>query len=295
VARARSRNNTPERDSLLGAAFLSALLHAAALAGAFVVWPFVSPPLEMQSDVVPVDLLTVADITNVAPQEKAPEPTPPEPEPVPVEVPPPPEEIAAAAEPPPPPPDDDAPALEPEPEKKEPEKPRPPEPPAQRYALAIPRAKPKPEKPKDEFDVDKILKSLDSTAQSKEKRAAPAKATADRSLKSAGAQTALTASEMDALKGRLGKCWNVPVGAPDPAALVFRVKFNLNEDGTVAARPELLDRGGLGDPYFRAAADAAIRAIQICGPYDLPPEKYAGEFGWNEITVEFDPRKMAGY
>jgi outer membrane biosynthesis protein TonB len=286
VARARSRNNTPERDSLLGAAFLSALLHAAALAGAFVVWPFVSPPLQMQSDVVPVDLLTVADNTNVAPQEQAPEPTPPEPEPVPVEVPPPPEEIAAAAEPPPPPPEDDAPALEPEPEKKEPEKPKPPEPPAQRYALSTPRAKPKPEKPKDEFDVDKILKSLDSTAQPKEKRAAPAKATADRSVKGVGAQSALTMTEIDALRAQMEKCWNVPAGAPDPASLVLRVRVFLNEDGTIASAPQLLDQGRLGDPYFRAAADSAIRAVHICGPYALPPEKYAS---WNEIVITFRP------
>lgn len=295
MARARSTSNTPERDSLLGAAFLSAVLHALALAGAFIVWPYMAPPVTMQADIVPVDLLTVADTTNIAAAEQTDEPKPPEPEPVPVEIPPPPAPEFAAAEPPPPPQDDEAPALEPEPEKKEPEKPKPPEPPAQRYAMSTPRAKPKPEKPKEEFDVDKILKSLDSTEQPKEKKAAPSKATADRSLKSLGAQTALTASEMDALKGRLAKCWNVPVGAPDPSALVFRVKFNLNEDGTVASKPQLLDQGGLGDPYFRAAADAAIRAIQICGPYELPPDKFAGVNGWNEITVEFDPRKMAGY
>lgn len=296
MARARSTTNTPERDSLLGAAFTSAVLHALALAGAFIVWPYMAPPVVMQSDIVPVDLLTVAETTNVAPQEQAEEPKPPEPQPVPVEIPPPPAPTDfAAAEPPPPPPEDDAPALEPGPEKKEPEKPKPPEPPQQRFAMSTPRAKPKPDTDPLK-DFNKTLANLDfDKAAEKEKKAAPAKATADRSLKSLGAQTALTASEMDALKGRLAKCWNVPVGAPDPGALVFRVKFNLNEDGTVASKPQLLDQGGLGDPYFRAAADAAIRAIQICGPYELPPEKFAGVNGWNEITVEFDPRKMAGY
>jgi outer membrane biosynthesis protein TonB len=291
VARVRSTNNTPESDSLLGAAFLSALLHAAALAGAFVVWPYVAPPLMLQSDIVPVDLLTVADTTNIAPQEKADEPKPPEITPVPVEIPPPQApEFAAAEPPPPPPPDDDAPALEPEPEKKEPEKPKPPEPPVQKFALATPRAKPKPEKPKDEFDVDKILKSLDSAP--KETKAAPATATADRKVRGAGAQTALTMTEIDALRSQLAKCWNVPVGAPDPAALVFRVRVFLNEDGTIASAPELIDKGNLSDPYFRAAADSAIRAVHICGPYELPPEKYAS---WSEIVIKFDPREMAGY
>lgn len=291
MARARSTNNTPERDSLLGAAFLSAVLHALALAGVFIVWPYMAPPVVMQSDIVPVDLLTLADTTNVAPQEQTEEQKPPEPQPVPVEIPPPPAPTEfAAAEPPPPPPEDDAPALEPEPEKKEPEKPKPPEPPQQRFAMSTPRAKPKPDKPKDEFDVDKILKSLDSAP--KEKKAEPAQATASRSVKGAGAQSALTMTEIDALRSQLAKCWNVPVGAPDPAALVFRVRVFLNEDGTIASAPQLVDQGNLGDPYFRAAADSAIRAVHICGPYQLPPEKYAS---WSEIVIKFDPREMSGY
>jgi outer membrane biosynthesis protein TonB len=266
------------------------MLHALALVGAFVVWPFVTPPTELPSDVVPIDLLTVADITNVAPQDKAEEEkpveeTPPE-EPVPPEPAP---QEQAALEPPPPPPEPEEPAPDAEPIKEEP-KPEPPKPPEQRFALAEPRVKPKPEKKKEEFDLDKILKGLDSAP--KETKAAPAKAAAERAIKGAGAQSALTASEIDALKARLAKCWNVPVGAPDPTALVFRVRVFLNEDGTVASPPQLVDKGNLGDPYFRAAADSAIRAIQICGPYDLPPQKYAD---WQDITIEFDPTKMAGY
>lgn len=293
MARARSTNNTPETDSLLGAALLSAALHAAVLAAAFAVWPYVAPPITLQADIVPVDLLTVADTTNIAPQEQADEPTPPEPETVPVDIPPPQApEFAAAEEPPPPPPDDEAPALEVE-EKKKIEEPPKPTPEAQRYAMSSPRTKPKPEKPKEEFDINKILKSLDQADKPpKETKQAPAKATAERTVRGAGAQTAMTASEIDALRSQLAKCWNVPVGAPDPAALVFRVRVFLNEDGTIASPPQLLDQGNLGDPYFRAAADSAIRAVHICGPYELPPEKYAA---WNEIVIKFDPREMAGY
>jgi len=295
VARARSRNRPPERDSLFGAAILSAALHATLLVAALVVWPYVAPPLELPSDIVPVELLDPGEETNIAPQEKAeePPPEPPEPEQLAMELPtPPPPEF----EPPPPPPiEDEAPALEPEPEPEEP-KPEPakPEPPPQRFAMATPRAKPRPQRKKEEFNLDKIISSLDNVEQQPkdEKKSPPA---ADRTLKAAGAQSALSASEIAILKGKLAKCWNVPVGAPDPAALVFRVRFSLNEDGTVAGPPQLLDQGRLGDPYFRAAADAAIRAIQFCGPYELPPEKYAGSGGWNEITIEFDPRKMAGY
>ncbi len=294
MARARSANRPRERDSLFGASVLSAALHVAVFVAAFVVWPYVAPPMSLPSDIVPVELLDPGEETNVAPQEKAEEP-PPEPQQMAMpELPPPPP--PDFEEPPPPPIEDEAPALEPE-EKPEETKPEPkPQPPQQRFAMATPRAKPKPEKKKEEFDVDKILSSIDQVEkqQAKADVKAPPKA-ADRTLQAAGAQTGLSANEIAILKGKLAKCWNVPVGAPDPSALVFRVRFSLNEDGTVASMPQLLDQGRLGDPYFRAAADAAIRAIQICGPYDLPPEKYAGAGGWNEITVEFDPRKMAGY
>ncbi len=291
MARARSSNNTPQSDSLFGAAFLSAIFHAGALFAAFVVWPMISPPVALPSDVVPIELLTVDDATNIMAQtdekvEQPPEPTPPAPEP------PQQEQQAMAPEPPPPPaPEEEEAAPEAEPEKPEPPKPEPPKPEERRFALAAPRAKPKPEKPKEKFDVDKILKGLDSLPEEpKEAKAAPSKA--DRAVKAVGAQSAMTMSEIDALKGQLAKCWNVPVGAPDPAALVFRVRVFLNEDGTVASPPQLLDQGRLGDPYFRAAADSAIRAVHICGPYNLPPEKYAS---WNEIVITFDPRQMAGY
>lgn len=286
MARARSSNNTPQSDSLLGAAILSAFAHAAALFGALVVWPMVTPPLALPSDVVPVELLTVADQTNIAPQVEEKVEQPPDPAPLPMpEIP----EPQMSFETPPP---EDEPAPDAEAEAKpEPPKPEKPAEPERKFAMSMPKAKPKPEKPKETFDVDKILKGLDKVpAPPKDAQATATKA--DRAVKGVGAQSAMTMSEIDALKGQLAKCWNVPVGAPDPAALVFRVRVFLNEDGTVASPPQLLDQGRLGDPYFRAAADSAIRAIHICGPYNLPPEKYAS---WNEIVITFDPRQMSGY
>jgi outer membrane biosynthesis protein TonB len=271
---------------------VSALLHAAALFGAFVVWPAMAPPEIMDSDVVPVDLLTVADITNVAPQEeqKAQE-APPEPTPVPVDMAPPPPDLAFA--PPPPPPVEEAAADAEKPPEEDKKKPEPPKPEPVKTALAEPNTKPKPEKKKkEEFNLDDIMKGLDEP---KETKKTPSKTTEQRQLRAAGAQSALTASEIDALKGKLAKCWNVTaVGAPDPSQLVFVLEFSLNQDGTVAAPPTLDPsyRGQLSDPFFRAAVDAAKRAIHICGPYELPPEKYAG---WKEIKIEFDPMKMAGY
>ena len=256
-----------------------------------IVWPYIAPPIALPPDILPVEILPVSDETNVAREEKAPDPAPipmpaiPEPQP----------QAFAEPPPPPPPPEPDALAVE-----DTPVPPPPPDvkaaPPQPRYAmLPAPRAKPKPEKPKEEFDPKRIQELLDKMAKEPEqqqKQAPAPKAQATRSTAGAGAQTAMTMSEIDALKAQLARCWNVPVGAPDPSALVFRVKMFLNEDGTVASPPQLLDQGRLGDPYFRAAADSAMRAVHICGPYQLPPEKYAT---WSEITIEFDPRKMSGY
>jgi outer membrane biosynthesis protein TonB len=266
-------------------------LHATILVAALVVWPYVAPPIELTADIVPVELLDPSDETNVAPQEKAEEP-PPEPQQIamPDIPPPPPPEFT---EPPPPPLiEDEAPALEPE-EKPEETKPEPkPAPPQQRFAMATPRAKPKPEKPKEEFDINKILNKIDQVEKQQAQADTKAPPAATRTVKAAGAASAMTVSEIDALRSQMSKCWNVPVGAPDPTALVLRVRVFLNEDGTVASPPQLVDQARVGDPYFRAAADAAIRAVHVCGPYNLPPEKYAS---WNEIVITFDPRQMAGY
>lgn len=290
MARARRANNhrPPDRDSLLGAGILSAVLHAAAIVATVVVWPFVAPPADLPSDIVPVDVLTVSDLTNIAAQQESKEPPPPDPQPLtmpPIETAPP-----QFEEPPPPEPEAEA-ALEPEEKPPEPEPPKP-EPPQPRFAMAQPRAKPKPEPKKQEFDLSQIDKAIARAEKQQPKSDAPPPQSAKQTTKGAGAQSAMTMSEIDALRSQMSKCWNVPVGAPDPAALVLRVRVFFNEDGTVASPPQLVDQGRLGDPYFRAASDAAIRAVHLCGPYDLPPEKYAN---WNEIVITFDPREMAGY
>lgn len=291
MSKANRPNRPPESDSFFGAAILSAIFHAGALVSAFVVWPMIAPPLALPPDVLPVELVDIAQETNIAPQEQAEKPPeqPQETPPASSEPPPPP---VAEEPPPPPPPEEDLALAEPEPTPpKEEVKPQPPQP---KLALAKPRAKPKPEKKKDDFDIDAITGLVDKMEKERPKQQAkePAPAAASRTLKGAGAQSALTMSEIDALKAQLSKCWNVPVGAPDPSALVVPIRFHLNQDGTLAGAPELLAQGRLGDPYFRAAADSAMRAVHICGPYQLPPDKYED---WREITINFDPREMAGY
>lgn len=279
-----SPNRTPESDPLWGAAILSASLHVGLLAAAYTAWPALAPPVIVTTDTIPVDLVTIADETNITPQEQAPEP-----------VPEPPPEPAATAEslpeepPPPPPPEQEGFVMD---EKVEPPKPEP------KVAMAEPPPpkpeKPKKEKKKDEFDIDRIaslIDKMDKAPPAAETREG-AKPNASQSARGAGARTAMTATEIDVLRAQLRKCWNVPVGAPDPSALVFRLRIYLNQDGSVATPPELVDEAGMSDPYFRAAVDSAKRAVLMCSPFQLPPEKYEA---WNDITITFDPTKMAGY
>jgi colicin import membrane protein len=44
-----------------------------------------------------------------------------------------------------------------------------------------------------------------------------------------------------------------------------------------------------GDALFRIAAEAAVRAVRECSPFDLPADRYAA---WRVITWEFDPSQM---
>ena len=50
--------------------------------------------------------------------------------------------------------------------------------------------------------------------------------------------------------------------------------------------PEVVGRAS--DPQFALAAEAAIRAIKLTVPFDMPADKYAA---WQENTVEFDVSK----
>jgi colicin import membrane protein len=98
----------------------------------------------------------------------------------------------------------------------------------------------------------------------------------------------LTQSEMDALRGQIQRCWNVPAGAMDAENLKVSVQFRLNRSGALEGRPEIVSASG-GDGVQRAAAESARRAILQCAPYNLPVDKYDA---WAEVIVHFDPRDM---
>src|SRR5258708_15579305 len=258
----------------------SGVLHVVVIVAATVAWPHAIEQSEEVPSVVPVDLVTIADVTNIAPTapetpkpETPPEPTPPQPQ---------------AAAPPPP----QAEVAPPEPDKPSPPKEE------QKNASAPPnpvrpRRKPVPDQPK--FDVDTVLALLDKRTPKPVAPPPPSAKPAETTVKGLGAQDAFTMDLKDALLAQMRECWNVPVGAPNPEPHIVQLRVFLAQDGSLA-QPPLLEpasrAAAAANPYMRTAAEAALRAVNVCEPYKrLPPNKYDA---WREIVMTFDPSKMIG-
>lgn len=264
----------------------SLVMHGAVVAALFITFSKKLDIVEQQSPIVPVDVVTIADKTNVRaavrvhPRLKPVEDKPVEaPQPQPEKTEPVLQPIQRAEEPPPPPPPEPD-LMKPEPLQETPppdiqlEKPKP-----------EPEAKPKPKKEK--FDIDQVEALLNKVAPSAS--SAPNARTADRNIKGLGAQTAMTAELQDAMLSQIRQCWNPPVGAPHPADLIVDFELVLNQDGSVSSAAS--DALSSSNSYTKAAAGAARRAIYECAPYKLPADRFKD---WHDITLTFDPRQMMG-
>ena len=270
---------TTARGSRVGGLIVAVLLHVAIVAATLFTWQHRLEIADESPPVVPVDLVTIGAKTNVAPTvDRAQKPRPQD------DVKPPPTEIPVPTPAPAPPPAAEvAPAL-PTPKPQE-IKPAPlPKPVAKPQTQAAPPDTKK--KPKTD-DFSALLNKLTAPA------ATPRNAhVSDRTMNGVGAMNAMTMDLVDALRNAISPCWSPPVGAPHPERLVVTFELFLNPDGSVAQTPQLTAESAsraASDPFVRAAAEAARRAISTCGPYKLPADKYST---WRDITIDFDPRKM---
>jgi outer membrane biosynthesis protein TonB len=269
-----SRSTTRNRISLASGAgaarspfgFIGAVaLHVGVIAAMLFTWEHRLDIVQESPPVVPIDLVTIGNKTSIIPTVRpekhfAPEPiVAPTPEPlVPQTLP----KVEAQSEPAP---RDVAP---PQPQQ---------------------RPQPKPKKANaDNFQA--LLNKLSAPA------AAPANArVAAQTRKGFGAQNAMTMDLVDALRNQIAPCWSPPAGAPNASDLVVNYDLFLNPDGSVAQSPHLTSdslAAVMRNPYTRAAAEAAERAIYQCAPYKLPTDRYAQ---WREINpFRFDPSQMMG-
>lgn len=144
------------------------------------------------------------------------------------------------------------------------------------------------------MDFQSVLKNLaDSKAQ-------PAQATAEKDAKPRQSpmltqpppvSEQVSQSEMQALISQLGGCWNMLTGAKDAENLIVDVRITVNSDRTLRSY-DIVDKMRYNsDPFYRAAADSAVRALNDprCRVLNLPPYKYEQ---WKSMTVRFDPKQM---
>lgn len=277
-SRISSASLAGDKRSPLGL-FGSLALHGLLLLGMFFTFAHRLDIVDQSSPVVPVDLVTLGAKTNVIasvrPQPRLEEkvtPTPIPPDKLDIHEP----SVPQPEEAPPPPPDRTAEAA-----------PKPPPP------QAVPKVRPQEaQKPdKKNFDVDNVLALLNKVAPAPSRTSAR---TGSRNVQGIGAQNAMTADLQSMLLSQIKPCWSPPVGAPHPENLIVDFDVILNSDGSVAQPPQLLadSSASASDPFFRAAAEAARRAIYTCAPYKLPADRYAQ---WREINpFIFDPRQMMG-
>jgi outer membrane biosynthesis protein TonB len=230
-------------------------LHVLIIAGAFYTFSHrfeISEP----SDVVPVELVTIGAKTNVMPTvQKKDVVEQPKEEP----QPPPPEQKAEIA------------PSEPEIVKKPPP------------VLPTPKTIPPTRKQSEEQAFNDLMGKL-----SKQQKAPANAKPSDRTTKGIGTMNADTADLVAYLQGLVNACWNRPNGVPHPERLVLQLRVFLRPDGNVAQAPQLLTDSS-GDPYWQAAVESAKRAVYVCQPYKLPPDRY-GE--WKDIVMNFDPSQQ---
>jgi len=309
---------SPELLEMRTPAIVSAMLHAVVLAAVLLNLDLFNRPPPLEPEPVMIDFeaidkkaaaptagnpppqpkdAPVAQETTKAPPPKSADPAPAPEKPKP--------DLAEVKPPPPPPtvekpkpeiakPADDLIALKP----KEPDPPKvekPPEPPKPAPEVKKPEPpkppppKPPPPKTADSI-IDDILKNKESPQkhQTPEQQPKPPQQVTRQAPAAPDLARVVTASEIEGVRNKIRPCWN-SLGASKDQNLIVTLVVQMNQDGT-PVKAELRDTGRYNsDPVYRAAADAAHRAIMNprCQPWPLSPEKYSS---WRYITFNFDPR-----
>lgn len=281
----------------------SIALHLAVIGAGYIVLPAITRPIDQASAIVPIELVEVSEVTNIAPAPRIEEEAEPEETPPPIEefledvdsLPA--EEVVEADEPPPPPPEE-APPEEPEPEPEpepQPEEDEPePEPEEDRPIL-----QPEPEDPL--ADVLGDASSLFDRTPRDQRQSPPTpreepeledeQPRSSEQRRGAGDMSGNTASVVAMIQSQMYVCWDDVVDLPNPGRLNVTVRMVLNPDGTLRGPVELVEprRAPIGDRAMQVAIERAIRAVQRCAPYRLPAEAQDYYEDWDEVTLNIGP------
>jgi colicin import membrane protein len=299
----------------------SSALHGALLA--LLLFGFASAPkFEDSPESIAVETVSQSDLNQIMNGEKdarpAPQP-PPAPQPSPPTPPEAPPDLRASNEPTPPPKPEPQPEPPPKPEPPPPPKPAAedaPEPPVRPKVVETPQERPKEpqEKPKQD-QIAKVVEhdkteakpthAYDPNAIAKLIGQRPSTPSTTAATNATGAtpqglphhdaprMSISMASALDAwLTESYLNCWTPPPTMPEGDVYVAQIKVVLNVDGSLSARPILINPPT--DPAWRAHAESAMRAVKRCDPLHVPPQ-YAPFFDqWKVETIHFDPRETQG-
>tara|TARA_B100001989_G_scaffold252847_1_gene236548 strand:+ start:193 stop:1125 length:933 start_codon:yes stop_codon:yes gene_type:complete len=300
--RYKNRNDAISAD-MTGMLIASIVFHMAVAVLASVTIPYFSQEIDAEEMAITVEMVDLADIsqTNIVDKpnetEEKPEDKPPPAEKKPT--------YNKSASPPdllePKPPkiteEPESVPMPPKPEENKPEPPvRKPPPPKPKNK---PKPKPTPAKPKEEKkeeperDISSLLKDVLEQDEEEQQSDQPdlSDETSERISQKANISSELTRSERDNLKAGIEPCWNIQAGGKFAEELVVDIDVYLNPDMTVR-RAVIIDQYRYkSDPHFRAAAEAARRALlnPNCNKLRLPEDKYEQ---WKTFIIQFDPKDM---
>ena len=141
--------------------------------------------------------------------------------------------------------------------------------------------------------IDQIKEDITEKKNKKDKKKSESKSEKQEATPKKLGMT-LTISEEDAIRRHFEKCWNVPSGAREAGNLAAEIKVRFNKEGNVLDAKILNISRLKRDPYFRTAAESALRAVlnPRCRNAPLPLDKYDK---WKNVTLNFDPKNIIGY
>ena len=247
----------------------SALLHAAVVLAALISWPW--SRTITAGDVVPVTLISSADIQTPAPAARAPIPAPAAaPTPVPQAAP----ETVAPEEHQTPAPAKTAPA------------------PVAHVSPTPAKAKPQPEPTENWSALEASLSAQDRPSGARQSSAARGPPRPNQALQAratqgvaatlaSGAASPRATAALGALQGELAHLWN-PNGGVPVGDLLIKVTFHIGSNGALVGDPSASGAGG--DLASRVASERAMRAVRLADPFADPAD--AALYGQN-VTVTF--------
>ncbi len=164
--------------------------------------------------------------------------------------------------------------------------------------LPVQKPVPVPSSSVKEQKLDNLPKDLSSSGnESKDSKKNKTQATATASsTKAYDSNLPLSISETDNIKSQIERAFNNPIIQDfQPGEIVIKLRLTMSEDGQVQRVISLSGSQFAAHhaQIFQTFVDSLTRAAHVASPIQgLPPEKYHGAKGWQEIELTFDASSL---